>query len=103
LPFNSGLSAGRNAIIREVKEDYVLLSDDDLMLSNPDSVKAMKEVLDSRDDIGICAGVVRLENGEHFGGKGYSRGLRFEMRGGALFRHPSNGSADKVNGIRFNY
>ena len=103
LPYNSGLSYGRNAIIKRATEDYILITDDDIMLEDSESIKWMKEILDSKDDIGLCAGRIYHENGEPFGGKDYSRGLKLEIDGGALFRHRSVGNLSKVNGTLFNY
>jgi len=103
LPFNSGISAGRNEIIKRVKEEYVLIMDDDIRLTNSESIEKMKQVLDSSDDIGLCAGMIYQENGEYFGGHAYSRGIMLEINGGALFRHSSKGKLAKTNGILFNY
>ncbi|GAG95865.1 unnamed protein product, partial [marine sediment metagenome] len=53
LPFNSGLSHGRNMIIKRVKEAYVLIMDDDILLNDFESIDRMKRILDSKDDIGL--------------------------------------------------
>jgi len=103
LPFNSGLSFGRNAIVQRVKEEYVLIMDDDIVLNDSESIEKMKQVLDSADDIGLCAGMIYQENGECFGGHAYSRGIMLEINGGALFRHSSRGKLAKASGILFNY
>lgn len=103
LPFNSGLSYGRNEIIKRVEEKYVLIMDDDIQLVDPDSIKRMKKILDSKDDIGLCAGMIYHENGDLFGGKYYSQGLRFEVDRSVLFRHRSTGKLSKVDGTLFNY
>jgi glycosyltransferase involved in cell wall biosynthesis len=103
LPFNSGLSHGRNMIIRKVKEDYILMMDDDILLANSESIERMKTILDSKDDIGLCASMIYSENGNPYGGKCYSRGLRLEIDRGVLFRHRSTRKLSKVDGILFNY
>jgi len=103
LPFNCGISVGRNEITRRATEDYILIMDDDIMLEDSESIKWMKEILDSKDDIGLCAGRIYQEDGEPFGGKDYSRGLKLEIDNGALFRHRSTGNLSKVNGTLFNY
>jgi GT2 family glycosyltransferase len=103
LPFNGGLSVGRNAIIRQVKEKYVLIMDDDICLVDADSIKKMKKVLDSAENIGLCAGVIYQENGEYFGGEIYSKGLSLEIDRSLLFRHRATKNLSKVNGIIFNY
>ena len=103
LPFNSGLSFGRNEIIRRVKEKYVFMLDDDIRLTDSDSIKKMKQVLDSADNIGLCAGVIYQENGEPFGGRAYSQGLVLEIDKGILFRHKSTGKLAKADGVLYNY
>ena len=103
LSFNSGLSVGRNMIVRKAKEKYVLIMDDDLGFTDADSIKKMKQVLDSSDDIGLCAGVVYQENGDYFGGEPYSKGLNLEIDRNMLFRHKAVRKLAKVNGIIFNY
>ena len=103
LPYDCGLSFGRNEIIKRAKEDYVLIMDDDIMLEDPESIKRMKEILDSEGDIGLCAGMIYQENGEPFGGENYRRGLKLEIDRGVLFRHRSIGNLSKVNGTLFNY
>jgi len=103
LPFNSGLSAGRNAIINKVKEDYILMTDDDIGLTDSVSIENMKKVLDSSEDIGICAGMIYQENGEYFGGENYSRGLKLEIDRKLLFRSRAEKNLSKTNGIIFNY
>jgi len=103
LPFNSGLSYGRNEIIRRVKEEYILMMDDDIQLVDSDSIKKMKQVLDSTDDIGLCAGIIYQENGEPFGGHAYSRGLVLEIDKGILFRHRSMGKLAKADDVLYNY
>ena len=103
LPFNSGLSFGRNEIIRRVKERYILMLDDDIQLTDSDSIKKMKQVLDSADDIGLCAGMIYQRNGEPFGGHAYSRGLVLEIDNSVLFRHKSTGKLAKADGVLYNY
>ncbi len=104
LPFNSGIPIGRNAIIRRVTEDYVLIMDDDICFTDSKSIEKMKQVLDSEDDIGLCAGMIYQENnGECFGGHTYSRGLALEIENGVLYRRSSREKLTKVNGVLFNY
>lgn len=103
LPFNSGISFGRNVIIKKAKEDYVLITDDDILLNDSESIERMRKILDSKDDIGLCAGMIYQENGEPFGGKDYSRGLRLEIDRQVLFRHTSTGKLSKLDRTLFNY
>lgn len=104
LPFNSGIPIGRNAIVQRVTEDYVLIMDDDICFTDSKSIERMKQVLDSEDDIGLCAGMIYQENGgEYFGGHAYSHGLSLEIERGVLYRRSSQGKLSKANGVLFNY
>lgn len=86
LPFDSGISFGRNAIIKQVKEDYILITDDDVVIRDAESIKRMKAVLDSDDTIGLVAAVLKYERGAYFSGENYAKGLRLERRGRLLAR-----------------
>jgi cytidyltransferase-like protein len=96
LPFNSGISAGRNAIIKAFKEDYILIADDDVVLADLDALPKMRAVLDARPDIGLVAAVIRGENGGDFASEGYAKGIRFEMAGHLLKRLPASQKIERV-------
>ena len=98
LPFNSGLSRGRNEIARRVKEQHVLMMDDDMELESGEPVKMMRDVLESDENIGLVAGVLELRNKDPYGGNGYSQGLRLEVSHGQLIRWPESNPVHKVNG-----
>ena len=101
LPLNSGLSAGRNRIINAVKEDYVLIMDDDVEIYDGTAIEKMKDVLDSSPEIGVTAGYIRLESGQSFGSDTYSKGIRFVDEPRVLIR-TSTGSEQKTkNGTRY--
>jgi len=102
MPFNSGLSAGRNAIVKDVKEDYILILDDDIRLDDSETVRNMKLVLDSRDDIGIVSGIIKHEqSGARFGNDRYSRGLMLNIEGGVLYRDAAISLVQDVSGVKF--
>lgn len=103
LPFNSGISVGRNEIVKRAEENYLLIMDDDIAFQDSLSIKHMKAILDSDDDIGICAGMLLDRNGMYLASENYQKGLRFEFRKGLLFRHPSAKNINKVNGSMFLY
>jgi glycosyltransferase involved in cell wall biosynthesis len=50
LPFDTGLSAGRNQIVRRCSTDYLLVLDDDQTV--PDNIGALADVLDECPDLG---------------------------------------------------
>lgn len=86
LPFDSGISVGRNAIVKAAHEDYILIADDDVALADAESLTNMKAVLDSTSEIGIVAAVIKGEGGGYFASEGYAKGVRFERIGGLLKR-----------------
>ena len=105
LPFNVGISAGRNQIIKNAKEDYVLIMDDDIRIDSPKSIKNMKKVLDAEDDLGVVAGTLFQEiNGKPFGNDNYThRGLTFTFDRSLLIRDTSHCPIKEVDGIKYCY
>lgn len=98
LPFDSGISAGRNATVKRVGEKYILIMDDDIRLTDSESMKRMLSVLEDDGNLGLVSGVLEHENGSPYGGEEYCRGLRFELRDGFLLRWPANSAIHSVNG-----
>ena len=103
LAYNSGISAGRNALLRVISEDYILLIDDDTCVTNQASLKNMKAVLDADPDVGLVSALLKREGGSWFGPQSYSRGLRLDLDGGLLKRTPMNGDMKKVGEIQYRY
>jgi glycosyltransferase involved in cell wall biosynthesis len=50
LPFDTGLAAGRNEIVRQCGTEYLLVLDDDQTV--PDNIGVLAEVLDDRPELG---------------------------------------------------
>jgi len=88
LPFDSGISFGRNAIIKQIKEPYILISDDDVVIRDAESINRMKAVLDSDKTIGLVAATLKYERGAYFGNENYAKGIKLELRGQLLARMP---------------
>jgi len=103
LSYNSGISVGRNAIIDEAVEDYILIMDDDFLIEDPASIINMKRVLDHHEKIGVCAGMLFLANGQHWGTERYNRGLMLEIKDNVLYRHSHNGKPQEFYGVKFLY
>jgi len=62
LPFDTGLAAGRNAIVAQCTTPYLLMLDDDQTV--PADIGRLAEVLDERPEIGGVA-CLWLEHGRH--------------------------------------
>lgn len=56
VPYNSGLSFGRNTLVNQVKEPYLLIIDDDFRFTQKTDLTILKNILESKEDIGICGG-----------------------------------------------
>ena len=89
LPFNAGLSIGRNAIIKVTTEDLVFITDDDVTIADGQSWHNLLAVLNAVPDIGLAAAVMRHEDGNYFASEGYAKGLRYEQVGSLLKRVPT--------------
>lgn len=55
LPFNVGLSAGRNAALDEVETEYVFVTDDDTVFTAASDLVAMMDYLDGNPEVDIVA------------------------------------------------
>ena len=96
MPFDSGLPAGRNACINEVKEEYILLCDDDFVISDGECIRKTIKKLTKGVDI-IC-GRLYKENGEMYNDYIY----RVEIKDSTLIRHPLPSVWSKIDiGLNF--
>jgi glycosyltransferase involved in cell wall biosynthesis len=105
LPFNVGISAGRNHIVKNVKENYIFIMDDDIGIDSPDAIKNMKKVLDSDENIGVVAGMLFHEiSGKSFANDNYTyRGIDLSLDRGLLVREASDHPVKKVDGVKYRY
>lgn len=60
LPFNSGVSVGRNAALDAVDTEYVLVTDDDIVFTAASDVEAARRRLDANPEIDVV-GFLRVE------------------------------------------
>jgi len=58
LPFNSGVSAGRNHLIRSTHAPFVLLLDDDYRFTEATRVERLVGALESDPRVGVAAGLL---------------------------------------------
>jgi len=54
VPYNSGLSYGRNTLVNQVKEPYLMIIDDDFKFTQKTDLTLLKNILESNENIGIC-------------------------------------------------
>ena len=54
VPYNSGLSYGRNTLVNQVKEPYLMIIDDDFRFTQKTDLTKLKNILESDERIGIC-------------------------------------------------
>lgn len=101
LPFDCGISAGRNAIVKKVEEKYILIMDDDIKLTDSESIKRILSILEDDKSLGLVSGILEHENGDPYGGENYCRGLRFELRDRFLLRWPASSTICNVNGTSY--
>lgn len=59
LPFNVGMTEGRNYIVAYTKERYILYIDDDFIFSKEAKVENFLKILQARSDVGMAAGRIR--------------------------------------------
>jgi glycosyltransferase involved in cell wall biosynthesis len=61
MPFDSGLSAGRNLLVERVKTRYTLVLDDDFVFFKDTKIEKLHDILES-SDIDLVGGVVLHQN-----------------------------------------
>jgi (N-acetylneuraminyl)-galactosylglucosylceramide N-acetylgalactosaminyltransferase len=59
MEFDSGLSAGRNLLIRKTKEPYLLFLDDDFVFSKDTKIEKLLEILEKNKELGLIGGAMR--------------------------------------------
>lgn len=103
IGFNSGISVGRNTIVKRSTEKHILIMDDDMAIVEGDAVKKMKDVLDGNENIGICSGMLYSEAGGFQTCENYQKGLDIEIDRGMLIRQPNEKEIQKAYNSLFLY
>jgi GT2 family glycosyltransferase len=96
LPFNSGISVGRNAIVRAATEPFVLIQDDDIAPADAECIPRMMAVLDAAPGIGVVSGLIKGEAGEYFASESYAKGLTLDLAPPLLIRTPATRHVERV-------
>ena len=97
LPFDSGLSVGRNEAIKASDKEFILLLDDDFIFTDETDIEKFYKVINYDSEIGVVGGCC-LEHGSevHYEHK-------FTFNNGVL-KHVSDGDIWKtIDKIRFKY
>lgn len=61
LAYDSGLAAGRLFLLQQATSDYIILCDDDYVFTAETRVHLLAEILGAQPDIGLAAGLVRMD------------------------------------------
>lgn len=95
-----GLAAGRNRLVDAAESPYVLMCDDDFLLTGKTDIDAMARILDARPDIGIVGGALMADGENLMQWRG-----RIERDGDGLrFINDLDGEPDELSdGTRFTY
>jgi len=104
LPFDTGLSYGRNGLVERVKTPYILLLDDDFIFTEETKIEKFYKVIRSDDKIGVVGGLCvegKKEYHYEFEMK-YEKGILSEISDGNKYRM-INGVKAKPTGSVLNF
>ena len=65
LPFDSGLSRGRNFLLTKVNSKYTMLIDDDTIFTVESDLQSMLNILETTPEINLVAGLIK--GNKHYG------------------------------------
>ena len=104
LPRESGISYGRNQLVKSSTEPYVLLLDDDVMFPAASDLELLADVLRGDSMVGIAAPILRNEGnsvGTYFCNENYARGIDLRRDGTLIVRVPSDKIRLKVGAAEY--
>lgn len=93
LPFDSGLSVGRNTLMESIKEPYVLYCDDDYVFSKDNGVWGTLDLIKSRPDIDMITGSLSVADND----TGSDRPLNFFIAKTETFKKNKWNPKYKIN------
>lgn len=64
MPFDLGLSAGRNLLVKEATKPYILLFDDDFVITKQTKLERLLTVLKHNKEISLVAGLVQNQGSQ---------------------------------------
>ncbi|MBI4615133.1 MAG: glycosyltransferase [Planctomycetes bacterium] len=71
LPFDSGISSGRNRLVRETREPFLLFHDDDFVYGDSTRIEILLEFLLQHPEFGLVAGAVEIPPGRRWSFEGW--------------------------------
>ncbi|HUG92884.1 MAG TPA: glycosyltransferase [Planctomycetaceae bacterium] len=63
LPFDSGLSRARNALVENLETEFLLLLEEDFLFTDETRIESLFEVLRHDDEVGVAGGALRGPTG----------------------------------------
>jgi len=94
LPFDVGISKGRNEIVKRVKEKYMLYLDDDFVITPDNNFEKIIDILEQRPDIGLITGCLIYDNHP----TGYEFNLSIRDR--TIFKEPLTSEWEKYGKLK---
>jgi hypothetical protein len=104
MPYDIGVTASRNRLAREVKEEYLILCDDDFIFGPRTSFAEAVKILEADADIGVVGGRLFDFDGETEAVRNWELFLEYDAGQKILFSIPIYELAPKVRelgGIRY--
>jgi hypothetical protein len=104
MPFDIGVTASRNRLAREIKEDYFILSDDDFVFGPQTSFDDAIAILEADPELGVIGGRLFDFDGETETIRNWELYLEYDARQKILFSIPIYQLAPRareVGGIRY--
>lgn len=93
LPFNVGISVGRNRLVEMSTRPYLLLLDDDFVFTSQTRIETLVEVMDADRSLGVAGGSL-LDDGTRL--RSYEYSMRIEDK--MLHYYPSPGPPRDIAG-----
>jgi hypothetical protein len=104
MPYDIGVTASRNRLAQEIKEDYFVLCDDDFIAGRRTSFREAVQILDAEPDLAVIGGrLYDLYSGEEWI-RNWELYLEYDVQHKILFSVPIYQLAPRareVGGIRF--
>lgn len=88
VPYDAGVSAARNALVKQISEPYFVLCDDDMFFSSETNFEDAVRLLEARDDIGVVGGKLYEIEDEGIWPRHWELYLEYDQRNKMLVTFP---------------